>query len=340
MPTGLRQYLEQTPGLKVDLEAAPEAWTVVDHGRHMQAQGAIVTGYALCYLKSELPRGEWLEGLAARRMSARTAQHMMAVYRFACRLAQLEAVSALAEIGAHKMLSFQDWDDEEIRALTAGEEVRGLTYEQVAEASTRELLNHQREWRDDHDLQLQAERERADKLGIELDTAQARIRALESGVEERNARNPLPPWYRHLRNDVHLSTEAMAQHLAELQQIANEWVFGASRTTDDEEQLARMAAGSCFHNLAGVVAEGQAVLKRLAAEFGEKIAADDDLLLLRADDDELQHLSRNRAQIIRDIEADKAARRHQRETEEAAKPRGRGRPKGARDSKPRQRRGA
>ena len=269
LPDGLRSYLEQTPGLKVDLEAAPEAWAIVDHGRHMQAQGAIVTGYALCYLKSTLQRGEWLEGLAARRMSARTAQHMMAVYRFACRLAQLEAVSALAEIGAHKMLSFQDWDDEEIRALTAGEEVRGLTYEQVAEASTRELLNHQRQWRDEHDLQLQAERERTERLSVELDTAQARIQALESGIEERNQRNPLPPWYRYLRNDVHLATEAMAQHLAELERLANEWIFGASRSTDDEEQLARMAAGSAYHNLAGVVAEGQAVLKRMAAEFGE-----------------------------------------------------------------------
>lgn len=340
LPDGLREYLQQTPGLDVDLQAAPEAWLVVDHGRHLQAQGAIVTGYALCWLKESLPRGEWLEGLAERRMSARTAQHMMAVFRFACRLSQINAVSVLAELGAVKMLSFQDWDDEEIQALAAGEEVRGLTYEQVAEASKRELIAQQRQWRQEHDLKLTAERERNGRLALELETAKHRIKDLECGIDERNQRNPLPPWYRYLRNDVHVATEAMAQHLAELERLANQWIFGASRTTDDEEQLARMAAGSAYHNLAGVVAEGQAVLKRLAAEFGEGIAADDDLLLLRADDDELQHLSRNRAQIIRNIETDKAARRHLREADEPDEPRSVGRPKGSKDSKPRRRRGA
>ena len=263
---------------------------------------------------------------------------MMAVYRFAVRLAQLDAVSSLAELGAHKMLSFQDWDDDEIRALTSGEEVRGLTYEQVAEVTKQELLNHQRAWRDEHDLKLQQERERNQLLSVELDTAQARIKALEAGVDERNQRNPLPPWYRYLRNDVHASTEAMAQQLIELERLANEWVIGASRATEDEESLARMAAGSVYHNLAGVVAQGQAVLKRLVQSCGEEIASEDDLLLLRADDDELQHLARNRAQIIRDIEADKAARRHARETEHLNKPRGRGRPTGSKDKKPRQRR--
>ena len=299
----------------------------------------VVKGFWLADIQAAEGRPAMLSAATEMRIGVRTADYAVAQFHLFNQFNDLDVLDALGTIDPSKFAELR-FDREEWVALAEGEQVQGMTLDVVADATVRELKQRRREWLDEHDIKLQEERQRTERLGVELETAQARIQALESGVEERNARNPLPPWYRYLRNDVHLATEAMAQHLAELERLANEWIFGASRTTDDEEQLARMAAGSTYHNLAGVVAEGQAVLKRMAAEFGEEIAADDDLLLLRADDDELQHLSRNRAQIIRDIEADKAARRHQRKTAEADKPRGRGRPKGARDSKPRQRRGA
>ena len=328
---------------RMQMQTAVSERTPKERRKHLaQANGAekaarVIKGFWLADIQAAEGRPAMLSAATDAQIGVRTADYAVAQFNLFNQFNDLDVLDALGTIDPSKFAELR-FDREEWIALAQGEQVQGMTLDVVADSTVRELKQKQREWRDEHDLKLQQERERNQQLSVELDTAQARIKALESGVEERNQRNPLPPWYRYLRNDVHTATEAMAQQLIELERLANEWVIGASRATENDESLARMAAGSVYHNLAGVVAQGQAVLKRLVQACGEEIASEDDLLLLRADDDELQHLARTRAQIIRDIEADKAARRHARETEHLNKPRGRGRPTGSKDKKPRQRR--
>lgn len=315
LPTGLKAYLDQTSGLSVNFVDPASAIAALDHGRQMQAQGAIVTGYALCWLRETLDHGEWRATLADRRISKSTAQRMMAVFRFACRLSDLDAVPALAELGASKMLAFQDWDDDEIRELVAGDEVRGLTYDQVVEKTKRELETQLKDWRAAHDLALQAEKKRGLQLEAELEVSQRNIERLEAELAGRKAHDPLPDWYRYARHDALLYTEALALNLAELERTLNEHIAAAPRSTADEDTLACMAADTVVHTLAGVLASGQALLAR-ASEYSSQGEADAALLTtLRIDDDELTTLSRNRAQLIREVETDKAVRRFQREQE-------------------------
>lgn len=315
LPDGLREYLEQTPGLDVQLESSQQAWATAQHGRQLQAQGAIVTGYALTWLKGTLDRGEWISGLADRRISARTAQHLMAVYRFACRLSAIDALSPLAELGATKMLAFQDWSDDEIQELTAGNKVRSVTYDDAANDPTRELESKLKRWRAEHDLGLQAERDKNQRLEAELEVSQRKADRLEAELAGRKAHDPLPDWYRYARHDALLYTEALALNLAELERTLNEHIAAAPRSTADEDTLACMAADTVVHTLAGVLASGQALLAR-ASEYSSQGEADAALLTtLRIDDDELTTLSRNRAQLIREMETDKAVRRFQREQE-------------------------
>jgi len=328
LPAGLRDYLNQTPGLSVNFEDAEAAWEAVNHGARLQAQGAIVSGYALTWLKTTLGHGEFNKQLGRARIQPRAAQRWMAAYKFAQRLLTIDPVALpkLAELGMRKMLAFQDWDDEEIAKLLHDREVRGLNYDQVKVLSASDVEQDQRKWHNDHDLAQQRLKAENKRLREGLEIAENEKLALRERLEQRREDPILPPWYTIARNDVLRTVEETEQYLAKLRQYAEQHVLQAPQSNEHEIQLSGMLASLLYHDLAGVIVGGKGLLVRLVDHFGEGIADPDQVFHLRVDDDELQMLAERRAEIVRLMELQHQQHQTDRRLTQVVK-RGPGRPR-------------
>lgn len=164
------------------------------------------------------------------------------------------------------------------------------------------------------------------------ETAEATVEFLKRELENRAKTSPTPAWYNIARGEAVAITESLSLSLGELEKLSNEYISGAPHKTDADRTYARMAAATVYHALAGVVANGQILLRQLVSEFGKEITGEDKVAVCALDGDELKRQVALRAMLVRNNEAERQARQVLRAT---GQPRGRGRPKGSKNKRAR-----
>ena len=268
MPASISGYLQQALGT-LDFElataSADQAWAAAQRGLELEAAGKILAGRALIHLRETLDKREFAAGLAERGVPRRSAYYAIDVYEMFAALPDGASVQALAQIGVTKAMTFSRWAPEQISALAHGEEVNGLTLDQAADLSSRELeaLTRQTLEKDAAIGRLESEKTR---LETELNKhrQQARAQAALRASED------LPLFAREPREEALVASESMMQSL----ELIDDAVLRNLLAEVDHPEALRWqpaAARTVAYALAPVAMRIGRLIKELRERFGDSV---------------------------------------------------------------------
>lgn len=268
MPASISGYLQQALGT-LDLElataSADQAWSAAQRGLQLETAGKILAGRALIHLRDALEKREFSAGLADRGIARSTAYDSIEVYNLFAALPDGASVRALGQIGATKVMAFRQWAHGDLAALANGEEVHGLTLDQVAELSAREVqaLVKQAQAQDAAIGRLESEKAR---LETELNKhrQQARAQAALRASED------LPMFAREPREEALVASESMMQSL----ELVDDSVLRNLLAEVDHPESLRWqpaAARTVAYALAPVAMRIGRLIKELRERFGDSV---------------------------------------------------------------------
>lgn len=133
IPPHIHAYLaERLPQAARDISQLDEGELVATavRGLQMELVGKLQAGLALLRLKATVGHGRYLAALADVNIHERTARRCVDLAALALRV-PAAAWQGLSNLSAAKLALVQDWPVTEIEALCAGNEVRGLTFQQA-----------------------------------------------------------------------------------------------------------------------------------------------------------------------------------------------------------------
>lgn len=335
MPQALRQYLSQQELTNlVDSADEARAWEALSRGLEMQVAGAIIAGYHAKRLRAQLGRGSFLSGLSERRIANQTAYDAIKTYELFASFEEVGSLRALGNLGLTKSRALADLSTGEIASLAEGEEVCGLTYERASEMSTRELQEHLKHWRQQHDEALVAERERNARLEADLASQRRKSHQLEQELKYRSGKD-LPPWYRSTRIEAAATAETLDASLGELENLVAVPLFRPGAETEDEQlYLRRQVAGVVYHGLAAGAARITHLLRRIEETYGEAVTGPmASMAAFSLEGEELKLAAERRAEVLRRVEFERGLRQiaAQQPSSEIGASRRPGRPKGSKN---------
>lgn len=332
MPKALQGYLERMqPAALLTPATEAEAWDMAARALHISAAGAIAAGFQFKRLRAQLPAGGFSAGLAERQIPRSTAYDAIEAFDLFSSFPEIELSERFGQLGLSRVRCLGELSLEEFSALAAGQEVRGITYDQAAGMSVRDLDAHLCEWKREHDEELRRTQSDLDRASARADLAEAQLDQAKADLANRAKLDALPDWYRVAQAESPALTEGMAIYLADLVRVIHGHILSAPRKTANDKSLARMAASRSYLGLAGVVAEAQLAMQELLDSFGaEAITGEQQVAVAALNKGELLALAEQRVRML-DMAA---SQRQTRETMRAAEqPRGRGRPKGAKNKR-------
>lgn len=272
LPQPLENYLAaSTAGRRLtEVSTEEDAWQMVSMGQQMEAQGAIVRGYAMRHLQRTLPPMKFSAALAERNIARRTAYGWMESFDLFARFGELGVVPELAQLGVTKAIALRSWTDEQIKGFAAGQAVNGLTLDQAAEMSTRELDELQRQWKTDNDDELRKANAKVADLETKLETERNERKKLARASSYADSDEELPPFARAVRAESMVLTESIGFSIEHITAIADANLF-AEVKHPERFKFQPIAAGTMYYALASNAARILALLKRLEGEFGKAI---------------------------------------------------------------------
>lgn len=278
LPAALGEYLEQALGsLEIGLldASAEDAWAATQRCLAMEAAGKILAGRALTHLRDTLDKRAFSAGLAERGISRSSAYYAIDVYEMFAALPDGPSVHALAQIGATKAMAFRKWAPEQISALAHGEEVNGLTLDQAADLSSRELETLTRQV-----LQKDAAIGRLESERTRLETELRRLREDARKTRSLQALEDLPPFAREAREEAMVLSEQIMLAVELLEDVAGRCLLAE---VDHPERLRWQpaAAATMVHAVGAPLARAAHLLRRLQQAFPTETAGapDADALL-------------------------------------------------------------
>lgn len=278
MPASVSDYLQQALGT-LDLElataSADQAWSAAQRGLQLETAGKILAGRALIHLRETLEKREFSAGLADRGIARSTAYDSIEVYNLFAALPDGTSVRALGQIGATKVMAFRQWAHDDLAALAQGEEVHGLTLDQVADLSAREVqaLVKQAEQKDAAIGRLESEK-------TKLETELRRLREDARKTRSLQALEDLPPFAREAREEAMVLSEQIMLAVELLEDVAGRCLLAE---VDHPERLRWQpaAAATMVHAVGAPLARAAHLLRRLQQAFPTETAGapDADALL-------------------------------------------------------------
>lgn len=308
MPATITGYLHQALGsLNIELATGndEQAWTAVSKGMELEAAGKILAGRALVHLRQTLDSGAFSAGLAERSIPRRTAYDAIDTYALFASLPDGESVRALAQLGVTKSMSLARWPTEQIAALAHGEEINGLTIEQAAEMSTREL----------DAIAKQAMQEGARVKALESENLRLKERLelsakMAKDLGRLEANEAVPLFAREVREEAMFVSETMMISLQSLEDTADASLF-AEIKHPERMRWQTASARTLYHALATPVARALALMERAKAVMGD----DSDTALVvdsQLEPSELKRFETMRDALLQRLQAEKQDRDDQR----------------------------
>ncbi|MGQ0622753.1 MAG: hypothetical protein ACT4QA_23090 [Panacagrimonas sp.] len=324
----LRGYLERMqPTALLTPANEAEAWDMAVRALQISTAGAITAGYQFKRLRAQLPAGGFSAGLAERQIPRRTAYDAIEAFDLFSAFPEIELCELFAQLGLSRVRCLSALSLDEFLALAAGQEVRGITYEQAADISVRDLDAHLKEWQANHDTEANTLREQLKRAQTEAEVARLEATALRRQLGQEADVSPSPAWYRSARREISAVCEGLSLYLAEAQRVSQELIFAAPGWGQTDCEFRTLLATLGFHQLRGLYSGLAMLLSDYERAFSGQL---DDAThpLLKLDDDERMALLEHRQRIVGDIDTG----RKKRAVENAADvPRTRGRPPGAKN---------
>lgn len=272
IPAPIKAYLQATLGQVAQVGDDPTSlWAIGERSLQMETAGKILAGKAFIALRESLPPREFSAGLAERNIARSSAYHAIDAWQMFSGLDDLSSVQALAQIGVTKALALRHMTPDEHRALADGEIVRGLSIDQLAEMSSREVQQQQREWQLAHDDAIQKlEREKA-QLKNQLDIVTNQKNQLARAGQALQAEEDMPLFALTVRQEFLAQTEAMTFALDNLQLIAGENLFTELKHPE-APRWQPVAASTAFFALAGLQARVQQLMTAIAETYPDNVS--------------------------------------------------------------------
>lgn len=252
-----------------DLDALAERFRAADR---MSLAMTLWRGANLAALATERA-GEFSDFVRGLGMSRRQAYNYISVYNAIGQLSGPDRVQPAAQMDFSKLVELASWQPEELEAFTKGEVVHGMTLDEAASMSKRELIAREKDWSqralaaDEHIADL--ERDRA-KQKTRIETLEAERLRLSRDRSRVLAEEDLPPFALEARQESIALTDTMGFCLDNLQAVIETNLLGEIKHPE-AARWQPIAAGTAYHALAAIHARAGLLLKRLNAEFGDEI---------------------------------------------------------------------
>lgn len=284
-------------------------------GDHLELAGILYKGFALMGLKESLGHGEYMAGLASRNIEVTGAWRAQNLAKLSSRVSKSN-FAALQNMPATKLQMMVKWDEDELNTFFArAGEVRGITYDQAIEMSTRDLEKSLR----DTNRDLQDDLDRTKKENAMLTEQLHTLRIKHSKLEE----HVYPPTIDKVRVESSIRGIDIIRQLDELSQLAVDLRHAPDLDEDRDKADSQYDAGAAvlLLNIQNIKARTDYVLREVAGLVGDEHlpqALEDVRLLTQGEITRINQKAQLMALSAR-------AREDHREIERT--PRGRGRPR-------------
>lgn len=322
MSGALREYIES-----LDLGFREQAADPNERRSRLRAAcdagtaATILQGYWLEQIHQQEGNEAFLAACAEAGIGKSAGYNARAALEIFNRLPDLDTVRALGRLEPTKLLLLRYWDDAELKAFARGEEARGLRLEAAVEETVMSLSKQQREWQQQHDLQIQQMRQQLLQANTRAEVAELQLKAAHARLDGRADRPQLPEGIAVTRAEAVVLTESAVASLLDLEQTLHLYLIGTAQPADTDDAL--LAAAPAYHAIAGVAHQAMRLLTALHDHYGDAITggATHSWALTG---DELDALARRRAEILRQQELDRQSRSLMRQAQQPRKP---GRPR-------------
>lgn len=225
-------------------------------------EAALAIGRRLIVMREIEPRGGWLDCLAQTGLAEDTAQRMMAAARRIDALPNTATSRYLTDAVGNqsKLFELLTLDSDQFSALAAGDEVAGITLDDVEQMTVKELRAALRESRED----IAAKNERLQKKEEAIERKEKTIRALK---KERDKATP--------EETTALLRDACTRAALTVRSDITATGEVASLRTTFEELFQHDSSPASRHFLAGLIGEAMVALRGLRDEYGLPVINDD-----------------------------------------------------------------
>ena len=262
--------LKLKPISEVMKAPAEERFDCAAIGDQLELVGVLYKGFSLIGLKEELGHGQYRHGLFSRNINPTGAWRAQSIAALSLRVGASN-FSALKHLPPTKLAMMVKWDDSELNTFFAGNEVRGITYEDAVELPSRELDRRLKEsQRSNNELEQELK-----KKNIALAKADDQIRLYKKKQNSLEGFNyPLSIERVRIESSV-LSAQAV-QFIDDMEQLAVELTQASDLSKDNKKQEAEFSAGasSLYLNLKAIHAKSAYLMKSFADTIGEDYLPD------------------------------------------------------------------
>lgn len=322
MSAALRQYIDGLDfGFREQAASPDERRGRLRAARDAGTAATILQGYWLEQIHQQEGHDAFLSACADVGIGKSTGYNARAALELFNRLPDLEAVAALGRLEPTKLLLLRYWDDSELLSFARGDEVRGLRLEAAIEETVVSLSKQQREWQQQHDLQIQQMRQQLLQANTRAEVAELQLKAAHARLDGRADRPQLPEGIAVTRAEAVVLTESAVASLLDLEQTLHLYLIGTAQPADPDNAL--LAAAPAYHAIAGVAHQAMRLLTALHDHYGDAITGGTTHNWALTGD-ELEALARRRAEILRQQELERQSRSLMRQAQQPRKP---GRPR-------------
>jgi len=262
--------LELKPISEVMKAPPEERFDCAAIGDQLELAGVLYKGFSLIGLKEELGHGQYRLGLLSRNIDSTGAWRAQSIAALSLRVGASN-FSALKHLPATKLAMMVKWDDSELNTFFAGNEVRGITYEDAVELPSRELDRRLKEAQRNNNELEQA----LDKVNQENAKLQEQIklnRKKQNSLEGFN----YPLSVERVRIESSVLSAQIVQSIDDMEQLAVELTQASDLSKEKKKQEAEFSAGasSLYLNLKAVHSKSAYLMKWFAETFGEDYLPD------------------------------------------------------------------
>jgi len=182
-----------------------------------------------------------------------------------------ECVTALLQLDTTKLLHFKNLESKEIKALTSGKEVHGITYDEVIDISSRELERRLKESQRSNN-ELEQALDKVNQENVKLQEQIKLNRKKQNSLEGFN----YPLSVERVRIESSVLSAQIVQSIDDMEQLAVELTQASDLSKEKKKQEAEFSAGasSLYLNLKAVHSKSAYLMKWFAETFGEDYLPD------------------------------------------------------------------
>jgi len=279
-------------------------------GDQLELTGVLYKGFSLMGLKETLGHGHYRAELLSRNIDPTGAWRAQSIAALSLRV-DASNFSALKHLPPTKLAMMVKWTNEELNAFFAGNEVRGITYDDAVDLPSRELERRLKESQRSNNELEQA----LDKANQENSKLQDQIklhRKKQNSLEGFNY--PLSIERVRIESSV-LSAQAV-QFIDDMEQLAVELTQASDLSKETKKQEAEFSAGasSLYLNLKAIHSKAAYLMKSFADTIGEDYLPDSPEDVPTMSQEEAEKIFSLHRLLLAESRLDKQSRESQRKT--------------------------